>query len=204
MAMLTGPEIARQVLLGGVVIDPFDPARVGSNSYDLTTVEVVFYNFVGQKIEQSRFSLAVELEKGSHYYEIAQLTTQIQQPIRPLMLNMNRHILFINQPLKNQEIEITEKIKNLFGDTTSGRLKYDDLTVEFSNGLKSNEVGVKSMVQRLGKLNSLSLVHKGNIEKFVDYSYVMKFDNVTILWQFLLNDRNQIHNFNTLSAFWIR
>ena len=36
MAMLTGPEIARQVLLGGVVIDPFDPARCGSNSYDLT------------------------------------------------------------------------------------------------------------------------------------------------------------------------
>ena len=34
MAMLTGPEIARQVLLGGVVIDPFDPARCGPNSYD--------------------------------------------------------------------------------------------------------------------------------------------------------------------------
>ena len=36
MAMLTGPEIARQVRLGGVTIDPFDPARVGSNSYDLS------------------------------------------------------------------------------------------------------------------------------------------------------------------------
>ena len=175
-----------------------------SNSYDLTTGEVVFYNFDGQKIEQSKFSLAMELEKGSHYYEIAQLPTQIQQPIRPLMLNMNRHILFNHQPLKNQEIEITEKIKNLFRETTSGRLKYDDLTVEFSNELKSNEAGVKSMVQRLGKLNSLSLVHKGNNKIYVDYSYVMKFDNVTILWQFLLNEKNQIHNFNTLSAFWMR
>ena len=36
MAMLSGPEIARQVALGGVTIDPFDPARVGPNSYDLT------------------------------------------------------------------------------------------------------------------------------------------------------------------------
>ena len=36
MPMLTGPEIARQVLLGGVTIDPFDPARVGANSYDLS------------------------------------------------------------------------------------------------------------------------------------------------------------------------
>ena len=36
MALLTGPEIARQVGLGGVTIDPFDPARLGPNSYDLT------------------------------------------------------------------------------------------------------------------------------------------------------------------------
>ena len=36
MALLTGPEIHRQVRLGGVTIDPFDPARLGSNSYDLT------------------------------------------------------------------------------------------------------------------------------------------------------------------------
>lgn len=185
-------------------VAPGDGGTKYSNSYDLTTGEIVFYNFDGQKNEQSRFNLIVELEKGSHYYEITQLTTQIPQPLRPLTLNMNRHILFNHQPLKNQEVEITEKIKKLFDETSSGRLKYDDLTIEFSNELKSNEAGVKAMVQRLGKLNSLSLVYKGNNEKYVDYSYVMKFDNVTILWQFLLNERNQIHNFNTLSAFWIR
>lgn len=36
MPMLTGPEIARQVAAGGITITPFDPARVGANSYDLT------------------------------------------------------------------------------------------------------------------------------------------------------------------------
>lgn len=34
--MLTGPEIARQVVLGAIRIDGFDPERVGPNSYDLT------------------------------------------------------------------------------------------------------------------------------------------------------------------------
>lgn len=34
--MLSGPEIARQVQLGNIVISDFDPARVGPNSYDLT------------------------------------------------------------------------------------------------------------------------------------------------------------------------
>jgi dCTP deaminase len=35
MAILTGPEIARQVELGNIHIDDFDPERVGANSYDL-------------------------------------------------------------------------------------------------------------------------------------------------------------------------
>lgn len=34
--MLTGPEIIRQVEAGRIVIDPFDPAKVGANSVDLT------------------------------------------------------------------------------------------------------------------------------------------------------------------------
>ena len=33
--ILSGPEIARQVALGRILIDPFDPSRVGSNSYNL-------------------------------------------------------------------------------------------------------------------------------------------------------------------------
>jgi hypothetical protein len=175
-----------------------------SNAYDLKTGDVVFYNFGGQKITQTKFNLLKELEKGSHYYETTQIASQIQQPVRPLMLNMNRHILFINKPLANQDIVFTTKIKNLFADVISGKLKYDDLTENFSNDLKKNEADVKSMMERLGKLNSLSLIYKGKTQEFDDYSYVMKFDNVTILWQFLVNDKNKIHDFNTLSAFWIR
>jgi dCTP deaminase len=33
--MLSGPEIVEQVKLGNIVIDPFDPNKVGPNSYDL-------------------------------------------------------------------------------------------------------------------------------------------------------------------------
>jgi dCTP deaminase len=35
MSLLTGPEIVKQVELGNIIIDPFDPKRVGPNSYDL-------------------------------------------------------------------------------------------------------------------------------------------------------------------------
>jgi dCTP deaminase len=33
--ILTGKEIARQITLGNIVIDPFDPTKVGPNSYNL-------------------------------------------------------------------------------------------------------------------------------------------------------------------------
>lgn len=36
MSILTGPEIARQVVQGRIKIDPFDPLRCGPNSYDLS------------------------------------------------------------------------------------------------------------------------------------------------------------------------
>ena len=117
---------------------------------------------------------------------------------------MNRHILFVNKPLADQEPEITAKTKNLFGDIASGKLKYDDLTDNFANDLKNAEGNIRSAYGKFGKLNSLSLIYKGRKEDFVDYSYVMSFDNVTILWQFLLNGQNKIHDFNTLSVSWIR
>ncbi len=41
MAILTGPEIKRQVELGNILIDPFDPARLGPNSYDVSLGNVL-------------------------------------------------------------------------------------------------------------------------------------------------------------------
>jgi len=192
-----GAQILRQC------VAPGDGGTKYSNSYDLKTGDIVFYNFDNQN-ENTKLNLIEELKKGGHYYETSQIVIQTQQPIRPLVLNMNRHILFINKPLADQEPEFTKKIKNLFSEVASGELKYDDLTENLSNDLKKNEASVKSMVEKLGKLNSVNLIYKGKNKEFVDYSYVMKFEKVTILWQFLLNDKNKIHDFNTLSASWIR
>ncbi len=174
-----------------------------SNTYDLNNGDIEFYNFVGES-GSTKFNLLEELKKGSHYYEIPDIKNQIQQEIRPLLLNMNRHILFNYTVLSNQEPTITAEIKNLFSDVTNGKLRYDDLTADLTNNLKQNEAGVKSMLERLGKLNSIELIDKTKNHDLMEYSYIMKFDNVRILWQFILDDKNKIHDFNTLSASWIR
>ncbi len=200
-------EIVNDVNEGAQILKqcvaPGDGGTKYSNSYDLKTGDIVFYNFVNPT-ESTKLNLAEELKKGNHYYEISGIANQVKQPLRPLMLNMNRHILSINKPLADQEPEFTAKIKNLFSEVTIGKLKYDDLTDNFANDLKKDEANIKSIFGKFGKLNSLSLIYKGKKEEFVDYSYVMKFEKVTILWQFLVNDNNKIHDFNTLSVFWIR
>jgi dCTP deaminase len=39
--ILTGPEIEKQVALGAIMIDPFDPAQVNPNSYNVRLSEVI-------------------------------------------------------------------------------------------------------------------------------------------------------------------
>jgi len=34
--ILTGPEIHQQVMVGRIVIEPFDPARLNPNSFDIS------------------------------------------------------------------------------------------------------------------------------------------------------------------------
>lgn len=192
-----GADILRQCVASG------EGGTKYSNSYNLNTGEIIFYNFASPA-EITRLNLSEELKKGSHFYETSKIAAQTKQALLPLMLNMNRHILFINKPLADQDAMFTARIKNLFSEVTSGKLKYDDLSESLTNDLRKNEPGVKSMLERLGDLNSLSLIYKGKKGEFVDYSYVMKFEHVTILWQFLLNSEDRIQDFNTLSANWIK
>lgn len=49
MAILTGPEILRQRELGNIVIEPFEPAHVGPNSYDVRLGSKVLHYLTGLK-----------------------------------------------------------------------------------------------------------------------------------------------------------
>jgi hypothetical protein len=190
-----GSEILRQCVVPG------SGGTKYSNSYNLNTGEIEFYNFANPN-ENTKFSLSEELKKGGHYYETSKIATQVNQPAIPLALNMNRHILTIYKPLKNQEPEITAKIQHLFSEVANGNLKYDDLSENFKSDLKKSEESIKKIYGRFGSLKSLELIHKAKIQDATDYSYIMKFANVTILWQFLFSEQNKIYDFNTLSVVW--
>lgn len=190
-----GSEILKQCVVSG------SGGTKYSNAYNLNTGEIEFYNF-SNPTENVKFSLSEELKKGGHYYETSKIANQVNQPAMPLSLNMNRHILTMYKPLENQESEITAKIQHLFSEVANGKLKYDNLSENFINDLRKSEESIKTIYGRFGNLKSLELIHKAKIQDTADYSYIMKFENVTILWQFLFDDHNKIYDFNTLSVVW--
>jgi hypothetical protein len=192
-----GPGILQKCLVPGAGGTKY------SNSYNLKTGDITYYNFANPN-ENVTINLNDELKKGSHYYESSKIFAQVKEPVRPLALNMNRHILFINKPLVNQAPEFTARIQDMFSTIEAGILKYDAFTENFAGDLRKAEANYKSVYAKFGKLKSLSLIYKGKEDDFDDYSYIIKFDNVTILWQFLVNDQNKIHDFNTLSVAWIK
>ena len=60
-----------------------------SNVYDLKTGDIFLYPFSGRD-DEVKFSLAVELQKGGHYYDMPQVQQEMAQSPRPLPLNMKR------------------------------------------------------------------------------------------------------------------
>jgi dCTP deaminase len=61
MSLLTGPEIVKQVEAGNIVIDPFDPKRVGSNSYDLA-LSPVLRTYVDSELDMRKENGLTEWE----------------------------------------------------------------------------------------------------------------------------------------------
>ena len=78
MSMLTGPEIVRQVRLGAVTIDPFDPEKVGSNSYDLTlSPDLLVY----EKNYPLHLYYATTLARSKHLDYSRGVTTAWETPV---------------------------------------------------------------------------------------------------------------------------
>ncbi len=62
MAKLTGPEISKQRDEGGLVLEPFDPRRLGPNSYDLTLGKWLYI--------YDEVTLDMKKEPRGHYVEM--------------------------------------------------------------------------------------------------------------------------------------
>ena len=171
-----------------------------SNSYNLITGDIHVYEFSeGDKF--ITLNLHEELEKGGHFYDINRIAIELQEPIKPLKLNMERLILFEYQPLENQEPQISTLAKNIFDDGAIGNLKAKYFSDTLWKELKPIQEDLKSELEPLGKLKSHHLIKKESNGELFIYSYIMIFDNARLLQQFDIAKNGKVINLQTLSAF---
>jgi len=60
------------------------------NVFDVKSGEMFLYPFPEKDIEV-KLSLAAELARGAHYYDMTKIQTQLEKPLRPLLQNMKRY-----------------------------------------------------------------------------------------------------------------
>src|SRR5690606_39591904 len=118
----------------------------------------VFDFSAGAKNEYLRLNLNTELQKGAHYFNIAEIEREIKKPIMPLLLNMKRLVLFEFQPLPDQHPEVVKIVQEIFRNGAGGTLKPHYFSKRFWLKLKEDQEAIRSEFQRLGKLQSLHLI----------------------------------------------
>jgi len=171
-----------------------------SNSYNLRNGDMTFFNFKTNS-ESTTINLFSELEKGAHYYEIAELEKQKQESIKPLVTAMNRLILFEYPTEIEDEPKVTSLIEKIFISGAKGEFSLKYYTESLRKEWTADKENIQSLMQSLGKLKSLHLVEKKYGDDFNTYCVVSVFEDIRVLWSFELNEFGKINDANILSHY---
>jgi hypothetical protein len=90
LAEVSSPSIPAAVRILKATMQDGHNATKYSVVYDLKSCEMMLYRFPEQS-EPVRLSLADELKKGPHYYDIPMIREQLVQKLRPLTEDMKRY-----------------------------------------------------------------------------------------------------------------
>ncbi len=109
-----------------------------SNVFDLSSGEIFMHRFPEQDTPV-KLSLADELQKGEHFYDIPRLGEQMKQaPKRWPSLGGS-------QAIPDKEPEVTARVQRLIQDATTGKMRVEDFNPAYWDQMAAPpEAGVKS------------------------------------------------------------
>ncbi len=168
-----------------------DYATKYSNIYDLKSGDIFLYPFPDRD-DEVKLSLAVELKKGAHYYEMPKIKEQLDQAPLPLPVNMRRFPLDEFKPIPDQEPEVTARLQAMIQNAAKGALQADDYTPEEWKDLWPKQQQIQADLKRLGDLASMTLVDRSDEKGQQSYRYRLDFAQATVLERFILDDRNKL------------
>lgn len=172
-----------------------------SNVFDLKSGDIYLFRFQ-ERDDSVKLNLAVELEKGGHYYEIPQIRQQFAQPPLPLLNNMKRFFLDEFQPITDTEPDVTKHIRAIILDAMGGNMRPEDYNTELWGEFSSAQKEIQADLKRYGNFVSIALVER-RIEKGKRcYLYRVEFNKLTCLMRYVLDEQNKIALMRSEGAEW--
>ncbi len=191
LAKSSEPTMANGATILRACVQKGQYATKYSNVFDLKSGDILLFQF-SEREDEVRFNLAAELERGGHYYDMAQFRQQLAQAPLPLLINMKRLFLDEFPPILDQEPDITKHLRSTFDDAMRGTMRPDDYTAEFWKGLSSAQKEIQDDLKRYGDFVSMVLVDHKNEDSRRSYRYRVEFQKVTLLMRYVLDGQNKV------------
>jgi hypothetical protein len=156
-----------------------------SNIYDLKTGEIFLYP-LPDRDDEVTLSLAAELKKGPHYYEMPEIQKELAQAPRPLPVNMERFPLDDYQPIPDKEPEVTARVRTMINDLLHDTAHREDFADQAWQGIVLHLPGTWPGTEWLGDLVSMTLVSRSETNGLRYYRYRMEFDRAMLLQRVVL------------------
>ncbi len=161
------------------------------NIFDLKSGDIFLYPFP-ERDDELQFSLAAELKKGAHYYDMPQIHEQLPQPPRPLLPNMERFLLVKYKPIPDKDPKFTAHVRAMFQDVINGTVRADDYTPEFFQQVSAELLVTQQATRSFGRLVSLTLVDRSEEGGKRSYRYRVEFEKTTLLQHLVFDNRNKL------------
>jgi hypothetical protein len=159
--------------------------------YDLKSGEI-FLNHTPGRQNEVKLNLKVELAKGSHYYNMERLSTEITQAPRPLPLNMQRFPMDAFEAASDQEPKITAQLKLMLKEAAMGNAHPEHYSAAMWEQISPHQKEIQSDLNRLGDFISMTLVDHRGVEGQQNYRYKVEFGKATVLQYFVLDNENKV------------
>lgn len=192
LAKAPEPSLAACSAILRACVQPGDGGTKYSNVFDLKSGEIVLFPDP-RRDDPVTLSLAAELAKGGHYYEVGRLREQLAAAPRPLLNNMQRFFLDQFPPIADAEPVVTARVRRVLEDAAAGRMREADYTAEFwQKAVGPAQPQIQKDLQWLGALDSLALVGRRVESGRREYRYVVEFTKARVLGRYLLEADDRI------------
>jgi hypothetical protein len=161
-----------------------------SSVYDLRSGEILL-TFPGSE-EEIKINLVAELAKGGHYYDLPDIKRQLGQELHQLSQTMKRFISDGYTPVANPDPTIDYRFETFIKSCASGKLKSEDCSPELWNQLSPNLKEIQKDSEKLGAIESFTLIERKEIMSERSYLYLIEFQNYAVLFRFVLDNKNRV------------